>query len=70
MNNFEIVPAGDEFRIDPVSDMAKSLVTHCKYPGNFIYPTPAGAEAAIAHMDQAIVNRRGRPWMRFREEKA
>jgi hypothetical protein len=70
MNNFEIIPAGDEFRIDPISDMAKSLVAHCRYTDNFLHPTYDGALSAIAHMDQAIENRQGRPWMSFRNEGA
>jgi hypothetical protein len=69
MMNFKIMPEGDEFLINPISEMAKSLVAHCLYHGaNFVYPTYDGAKAAVRHMDQAIENRQGRPWLNFRKQ--
>jgi hypothetical protein len=65
--NFTITPEGNEFRIKPVSNMAKSLKEHCRYQkANFLYPTQAGAEEAVGHMDQAIKNRGGKPWQAFK----
>jgi hypothetical protein len=68
MINFTITPKGDEFLIEPFSDMAKSLKEHCRYKGIFLYPTYSGAVAAVARMDQAIENRQGRPWLNFRKQ--
>ncbi len=56
LTNFTIMPEGDEFRIEPVSDMAKSLKAHCRYrKGNFLYPTQAGAEEAVGHMQEEML---------------
>ncbi|WP_425057650.1 hypothetical protein SCACP_21700 [Sporomusa carbonis] len=61
--NFKIVPTGAEFRVEPITDIGRSLAAHCRSHGeNLTYPTHAGAEEAARQMETAIVNRHGRLW--------
>ena len=64
--NFQIIPTGSDYRLEPLTDMACSLAIHCRRHGNnLIYPTLVAAEGARCRMDIAIENRNGRPWATF-----
>jgi len=63
MANFQIVSTGQDYRLEPLTDMACSLAAHCRRHGDsLVYPTAAAASEAARYMEHAIVNRRGRPW--------
>lgn len=67
MIHFAIVPTGAAHCVEPLTDMARSLVRHCKSHGeNLTYPTRAGAEEAVWRMESAIDNRGGIPWANFK----